>query len=103
MLRQPLKRETAKISPTGTLLALPVVPHAGESDTDALAEAPAEAGEEGEEEKVDEFGYTWSEFTFVFFFGIYLTCFFYAVYLYSAATRGHSRHMFLRLKFILRL
>ncbi|XP_078792261.1 multiple PDZ domain protein isoform X1 [Oryzias latipes] len=56
---KPLKRETAKISPTGTLLALPVVPHAGESDTDALAEAPAEAGEEGEEEKVDEFGYTW--------------------------------------------
>uniref|UniRef100_A0A3B3D392 Multiple PDZ domain protein n=1 Tax=Oryzias melastigma TaxID=30732 RepID=A0A3B3D392_ORYME len=55
----PLKRETAKISPTGTLLALPVVPHAGESDTDALTEAPAVTGEEGEEEKVDEFGYTW--------------------------------------------
>uniref|UniRef100_H2LHB5 Multiple PDZ domain crumbs cell polarity complex component n=1 Tax=Oryzias latipes TaxID=8090 RepID=H2LHB5_ORYLA len=51
----------SEISPTGTLLALPVVPHAGESDTDALAEAPAEAGEEGEEEKVDEFGYTWSD------------------------------------------
>ncbi|XP_024143747.1 multiple PDZ domain protein isoform X4 [Oryzias melastigma] len=56
---KPLKRETAKISPTGTLLALPVVPHAGESDTDALTEAPAVTGEEGEEEKVDEFGYTW--------------------------------------------
>uniref|UniRef100_A0A8C7Z8C0 Multiple PDZ domain crumbs cell polarity complex component n=1 Tax=Oryzias sinensis TaxID=183150 RepID=A0A8C7Z8C0_9TELE len=50
-----------RISPTGTLLALPVVPHAGESDTDALAEAPAELGEEGEEETVDEFGYTWSD------------------------------------------
>ncbi|KAM4536533.1 multiple PDZ domain protein isoform 6-T6 [Odontesthes bonariensis] len=56
-------REAAKASPTSAVLLLPVVPHVGESDTDALAEipgTPAETFEENkEEEEEDEFGYSW--------------------------------------------
>ena len=52
-----------------------MVPHVGETDTDTLTEIPgrpAEA-EEVEEEVVeeeveDEFGYSWSEFTFLYFY-----------------------------------
>lgn len=56
------KREAAKASPSGAVL--PLLPHVGETDTDALAENPdrtAETVEEAEEEE-DEFGYSWSEF-----------------------------------------
>lgn len=56
------KREAAKAPPSGAVL--PLLPHVGESDTDALAENPgrtAETVEEAEEEE-DEFGYSWSEF-----------------------------------------
>ncbi|XP_072232113.1 multiple PDZ domain protein isoform X3 [Leuresthes tenuis] len=57
------KREAAKASPTSTVLPLPVVPHVGESDTDALAEIPARPAEtfeeSKEEEEEDEFGYSW--------------------------------------------
>lgn len=48
------------------------MPHVGESDTDKLAEIPGkptemvEVSKEKEEEEVDEFGYNWSEFSFVF-------------------------------------
>ena len=66
-----MKREAVRTPPTSTVLPLPVVPHVGESDTDALAEIPgrpAETAEEDkeEEEEVDEFGYSWSEFTWSF-------------------------------------
>ncbi|XP_069561184.1 multiple PDZ domain protein isoform X2 [Brachyistius frenatus] len=68
------KREAAKMSPTSTVLPLPVVPHVGETDTDTLTEIPGrpvetveekqeeeEGGEEEEEgeEEEDEFGYNW--------------------------------------------
>ncbi|XP_037553239.1 multiple PDZ domain protein-like, partial [Nematolebias whitei] len=55
------KREAAKASPGG--FVLPLLPHVGESDTDALADnpdRPAEAVEEAEEEE-DEFGYSWKK------------------------------------------
>ncbi|CAG5929276.1 unnamed protein product [Menidia menidia] len=58
-----VKREAAKASSTNTVLPLPVLPHVGESDTDALTEIPsrpAEAFKENkEEEEEDEFGYSW--------------------------------------------
>ncbi|XP_075999928.1 multiple PDZ domain protein isoform X2 [Genypterus blacodes] len=66
------KREAGKVSPTSIALALPVMPHVGETDTDTLTEIPgrcAEADEEEEEEEEeegeeeeeeDEFGYSWN-------------------------------------------
>uniref|UniRef100_A0A3Q1J1R3 Multiple PDZ domain crumbs cell polarity complex component n=1 Tax=Anabas testudineus TaxID=64144 RepID=A0A3Q1J1R3_ANATE len=58
-----LSANSAKASPTSTVLPLPVVPHVGETDTDTLTEIPgrpAEAEEEKEEEEAeDEFGYNW--------------------------------------------
>ncbi|KAM9717233.1 multiple PDZ domain protein isoform 4-T4 [Menidia menidia] len=58
-----VKREAAKASSTNTVLPLPVLPHVGESDTDALTEIPSRPAEafkenKGEEEE-DEFGYSW--------------------------------------------
>ncbi|XP_028330477.1 multiple PDZ domain protein isoform X3 [Gouania willdenowi] len=58
-------REAAKASPSSSVLALPVVPHVGETDTDTLTEIPDESAEdeerneEGEEEAEDEYGYSW--------------------------------------------
>uniref|UniRef100_A0A8C5HXP9 PDZ domain-containing protein n=1 Tax=Gouania willdenowi TaxID=441366 RepID=A0A8C5HXP9_GOUWI len=54
-----------KASPSSSVLALPVVPHVGETDTDTLTEIPDESAEdeerneEGEEEAEDEYGYSW--------------------------------------------
>ncbi|KAL2079011.1 hypothetical protein ACEWY4_024755 [Coilia grayii] len=52
---KPTNRERS--SPTVPLLALPVVPHVGETDTDTLTEIPdrLDSGEE------DEFGCTWTD------------------------------------------
>uniref|UniRef100_A0A1A8VJW9 Multiple PDZ domain protein n=1 Tax=Nothobranchius furzeri TaxID=105023 RepID=A0A1A8VJW9_NOTFU len=59
---KPAKREAAKAPPASAILPLlPVVPHVGESDTDALADSPGGPGEtaEEDEEEEDEFGYSW--------------------------------------------
>uniref|UniRef100_A0A8C6KX03 Multiple PDZ domain crumbs cell polarity complex component n=1 Tax=Nothobranchius furzeri TaxID=105023 RepID=A0A8C6KX03_NOTFU len=59
---RPAKREAAKAPPASAILPLlPVVPHVGESDTDALADSPGGPGEtaEEDEEEEDEFGYSW--------------------------------------------
>ncbi|XP_077400242.1 multiple PDZ domain protein isoform X2 [Vanacampus margaritifer] len=62
---KPKKREPLKATPASVALALPVVPHVGETDTDNLAETPARPLEadvgdgEEEEEEEEEFEYSW--------------------------------------------
>lgn len=46
-----------------------MVPHVGETDTDTLTEIPGRPAE-AEEEVEDEFGYSWSEFRFLYFLGV---------------------------------
>lgn len=60
-LPQAAKREKVKTSPSSAVLALPVVPHVGETDTDTLTEAPSRAEDEEGEEEEDEFGYSWKK------------------------------------------
>lgn len=72
---KPKKRDAANAMPASMALALPVVPHVGETDTDTLAETltpPLQAdvgdGEEEEEEEEGEveFGNNWGEFLVTF-------------------------------------
>nr|XP_061816193.1 multiple PDZ domain protein-like [Nerophis lumbriciformis] len=63
------KHETKSHVPVGSsgVVALPVVPHIGETDTDELTDIPgwpledAQEGNNEEEEEVDEFGYSWKD------------------------------------------
>ncbi|XP_061620288.1 multiple PDZ domain protein isoform X9 [Phyllopteryx taeniolatus] len=59
---KPKKRDAAKAAPATVALALPVLPHAGETDTDTLTETPAQpigADVGNGEEEAAESGYSW--------------------------------------------
>ena len=94
MAWQLAKREAGKASPTSAVLLLPVVPHVGETDTDTLTEIPGRPAEAEEEEEVveeeveDEFGYSWSEFMFLYSYRAQLYILLEAMvkYLFKAST-----------------